>query len=545
MVTQAFAHAPVVRAPYYAANSHTAIHRYFDDDFVDRFLDDLREHRLGTAELTAWRMQDLFGGYTDCVTLRQPIHRTYYLISCEVACDRLGYPAFDPNRIRSAGYVIRRAAPGQPSQSWRVENGRATGEWVPTVEGVDPDEARRVRAVWRTKESARETAYTGEQVHPLHVRAVTDPGGRSRTILFGFLAISGSTATRRRPGRRGSGLNLDAIADAALKELPRPFGTSDIDALASDALLVREGKPSRAFLALLRVLVERYRVAVESDPDNLALEKELESWRFELPEAGRRLLEGRPRASEVTVKAWLEEAAKIIIRDPVANPDDRYSPLLAYLSEELAGAPYVNRALPSASGTFGLDLRCSPERAQRLGRLLKERAVALVDEIAQDVPVPRFGHGNDDVYVAVPFVRYGSDECEHIAWGPASEPFRIASPYSSEAARPTLVPLPSLKDLRGRPKSGFLAPDDLARKLLGMRRVGNGLEFADGNGLTFNLCWMFAFSLPSITICAFILLFVMLFLLNIIFFWMPWVFLRIPFLCKLALPKPAAGGASA
>ena len=40
--------------------------------------------------------------------------------------------------------------------------------------------------------------------------------------------------------------------------------------------------------------------------------------------------------------------------------------------------------------------------------------------------------------------------------------------------------------------------------------------------------WMYIFSIPVITICAMILLMILINLLNLIFSWIPWVMLRIP-----------------
>jgi hypothetical protein len=53
------------------------------------------------------------------------------------------------------------------------------------------------------------------------------------------------------------------------------------------------------------------------------------------------------------------------------------------------------------------------------------------------------------------------------------------------------------------------------------------------DGLSFDLGELCMFSIPIITLCAFIVLMIFLALLNIIFWWMPFL--------KICLPKPRVG----
>jgi hypothetical protein len=59
-----------------------------------------------------------------------------------------------------------------------------------------------------------------------------------------------------------------------------------------------------------------------------------------------------------------------------------------------------------------------------------------------------------------------------------------------------------------------------------------------GPGNPAGTCWSFSFSLPAITLCAMVLLMVMVNLLNLFFFWLPSVFLALPRLCIKALRNP-------
>lgn len=56
-----------------------------------------------------------------------------------------------------------------------------------------------------------------------------------------------------------------------------------------------------------------------------------------------------------------------------------------------------------------------------------------------------------------------------------------------------------------------------------------------GPGNRSGSCWSFGFSLPAITLCAMLLLMVVINLLNLFLGWLPWVFIALPRLCLKAL----------
>ncbi|HSX85116.1 MAG TPA: hypothetical protein VLE50_06890, partial [Cellvibrio sp.] len=151
------------------------------------------------------------------------------------------------------------------------------------------------------------------------------------------------------------------------------------------------------------------------------------------------------------------------------------------------------------------------------------------------LPLPRYTQGKDDYYFVVPFVRYRND-CgnEEIAWGSPSQTFRVASPLDAEAARPVVIQLPEFQDLKRGFAKGvtFLTPRSMAEAL---NSVVPDMEFKKQNKkhrLDACLGFSISFSIPIITICAMILLMIILNLLNLIFFWLPWAFLQLPRLCR-------------
>lgn len=119
-----------------------------------------------------------------------------------------------------------------------------------------------------------------------------------------------------------------------------------------------------------------------------------------------------------------------------------------------------------------------------------------------------------------------------VVFSPPSAPFQLASFFDPDApARRIQVALPvdtTPAALRKYDKGvAFMISDQLNQQ---MQRVKGLKDLMDGNVADpsgFGLGMICSFSIPIITICAFIVLMIFVILLNIIFFWMP--FLKICF----------------
>jgi hypothetical protein len=123
-------------------------------------------------------------------------------------------------------------------------------------------------------------------------------------------------------------------------------------------------------------------------------------------------------------------------------------------------------------------------------------------------------------------------------WSDYSEPFTIAPWYEGSGAPPVQVPLPDVTDrnlLKSlKPNVAFVVPPALNNLL-----AGSAEELAKGTGEaspTPDLQWICAFSIPLITICAFIVLNIFLSLFDLIFRWMLFF--------KICIPFPKIGGSS-
>jgi hypothetical protein len=113
-----------------------------------------------------------------------------------------------------------------------------------------------------------------------------------------------------------------------------------------------------------------------------------------------------------------------------------------------------------------------------------------------------------------------------------SREFAIASFFDLDApARPLHIMLPidtSIAGLRKAPKNvSILLSRELRAQMQRVTDLKKALDGEVGSAQSFDLGMICSFSLPIITICALILLMVIVALLNIVFFWLP--FFRICF----------------
>jgi hypothetical protein len=120
-----------------------------------------------------------------------------------------------------------------------------------------------------------------------------------------------------------------------------------------------------------------------------------------------------------------------------------------------------------------------------------------------------------------------------LVWSDYSDPFRIAAWYEGSQRPHPPVPLPDITTLNPKPNCSFQVPGSLMGAMQGASL--SGLTSGAGGGSAMSLGWICGFSIPLITICAFFVLNIFLSLLNIVFFWLPFIKICIPF----PMPSPA------
>lgn len=628
-VSVADPHRAALVAPFFAPEGGTALHRYLDGDFIPRFLNDAAAGRLSDPATDDWWRDDRFSDHDDRLVLRLPVHRTFYVVCCEAVCDRLGQPALDPERIRSAGFVIRRVggeserrrsrreiqrrerrslaltikerfggrgakeaqaeserleiaafeqslAAAASEQAWVLEEGEPVG-WQPaSAPARDPDLGRRACLNGVLRRGPLPPAYSGEEIHPLHPVAARDANGKRHTLLFGFLPLGGQALTRGNPFEAAA--ESDAIdADRALH--PWPFGLAGRpkgDWRESDALQVSRGRPSAAFFVLLETLVNRYRVGEargeRTDPLNAGLAEAARGLKLVDDSVSPKTVVPRsPRGGAVFIPPGAPKGGRPDVWDGLIqlawpSPFNLFeyleacfaagetNPLTGWLATErrriddaggLAAAGTLAQ-LPAhpADGAGGLELSLyvDAEDGKEWRTLLGERLLGQVRRTGAEIPIPKFRQEPEDLFQVIPFLRVADDRGrERVVWGgPAvrSEPFRVAAPFDPDASRPVLIQMPSLSDLkRGMAKgAAMLIPPDTQGLLDTLKlNKGAGPDLADGPppdpqaAAALGVQWICSFSIPIVTLVAMILLMIIVSLLNIVFFWLPWVRICLPF----------------
>ncbi|HWK55466.1 MAG TPA: hypothetical protein VNR18_13900, partial [Hyphomicrobiales bacterium] len=519
-----------LRPPYFSAGAQSALHRYFDPEFVPRFQQDLLAQDVQDV---TWQQEDRFSSHDNKLVLRLPMHRSFYLVSCEVACDRLGLPALAPEKIASAGFVIRRLAP-QGEQSWMLENETAVG-WEPSPTGLrDPDLGRRVCRNGRLHTLPGNPAYSGEQTHPLHALTTRDANGKCHTILYGYLPLGGSYTLTRRAGNTTPPFDAASLAlfkTETARQLPWPYGLKQpLDKTWKNEYTrpIHNGVPTAQCVELLKMLLNRYHLGEAGVEDNRRLEELTQNLYFH--DDSQISLGLQPATfsdytrqnfaylSRFSLWSWLQANAA---QDP--------NPLVGWLSAqeqamEANPGGFVYGRLPPKPGAAPLaySLYMSPGDAQEIRQLLDQRVLDHAVGKAQEIPLPKFRQGQHDVYQIVPFVRVKDDfGGERIVWADTetrSQPFRVAAPFDPHASRPSLIQMPSLKDLRRGMAKGvsMITPPDTFSLMnaLNLKKGATEDALPEGEGSTLGIQWICSFSLPVITLVAMILLMIMISLLN-------------------------------
>jgi hypothetical protein len=564
-------HQALLKAPFFSqatgdaqfsAASGTQLHRYFEPEFVNQFQQDLQRGRLNDSESYHWLKEDAFSGFDNKPVLRLPMHKSFYVMSCEIVCERPGQPALDPQQIASAGFVIRRLGKNG-EQSWMLEDDKALG-WQSTPTGMrDPDINRRccshnqfdknkIKLRGAKTTAANQTpvlTYTGEQTFPLHPVKTFDANGKCHTILFGYVPLSGTYMLRQSSSSTAQPFthnfandSLDQFKQAIATQLPWPFGfkklpgQTSLDQSWTTACVkpIHNAYPTSAFFELLKHLINRYHLGEEG----IELNEQLKAWAERQHFYVEIKPNGTPNGLSPATFSDLTRNDFINYRRPgnlYSWLKDEYATLVSYAAKQEKRVD-ANLSLEPVPNLGHYALYITPADAQELRNLLDQRALNHVVGKVKEIPLPKFGQTREDVYQITPFVRL-RNACggEDIIWGNAqtrSQIFRVAAPFDPNASRPSLIQMPSLADLRKGLAQGvsMITPPDTFSLLNALNlKKGASEDVVPSDVPQLGIQWICSFSLPVITLVAMILLMIMISLLNILFFWLPWVRICLPF----------------
>ncbi len=222
-------------------------------------------------------------------------------------------------------------------------------------------------------------------------------------------------------------------------------------------------------------------------------------------------------------QVWRHEAE---IEEGLVNYDDLFDDL----SELKLSTGQINGVIND------LDIPIPESEAAGTLVTLVEAALPQEDETEQPstTPTPKLDPRAGSEYV----VRcvYERPRCKGLPI--VSEPtraFQLASFFDSDApARPIRITMPvdtSISGLRKYPKNvSFLLSDELRKQIERVQNIAlSDLDSGDINAAqTIDLGMLCSLSIPIITICAMILLMIIVQLLNIVFWWLPFFKICIP-----------------
>jgi hypothetical protein len=488
-----------------------------EDDFLPATLDDLRtpagRTRLGALVAKA---QDAKGR----LKLFQPVQRQFHVALTEAWCDIPGKPRIDPSRVDGAGMVLRRLDEQGRPQGWMRSRGRVRG-WVPLSRVGGPD--RDPLAQRRLKQGLSGVADIDRQLTSLALRSDDSLLDEDVTAMYvappDVCSDAGKTL-------------FYGIVPTVSSEL------SEVDAVFESAPGVDFGPQSQAFRAQLVLALGGDAMALPFAGQALSKDWFAQSQaqgadgtlvRFVLMlhQLGSQfnLFDG---GSEVTqLKQVLHGIALPLVRRD--NQPQRY----VQADDFLARANTIILQGESVPGGAEMPSTWPALPSDQAARLRSALHAAMTARFAtMKGKQGRF----DDAgarYVLRSFVRLKAEgPCPgRIVWSEASEPFTIAPWYEGAGAPPVQIPLPDpsdknlLKSLK--PNVAFVVPPSMQNLL-----NGSTSDILDGKGSTqgLGLTWICGFNIPIITICAFLVLNIFLTLFNLVFGWL--------FFMKICLPFP-------
>lgn len=504
-----------------------------DDDFLGVTLEQLRSPNPFAAVLpsrASVRDED------QILRLYQPVHRTFYVVLVDAYCFQPGFPRLGPEKIDSAGMVIRRvdrrrppgATPANPFPQGWLSVGKHLRGWQ-TLADVDrdPDPTRRPVVTGGhpvIAAQAMERARLGdgaEQVTPLFIAPPEVCAAAGRTILYGILLTASSEVSEspapsispsdfELPGANSTN-NLRSVIPRFMRRQAPPLslcglagltftGSSAAGFMDAGGTLITGRKDKLLlteflnFLRFLRVSLDAFGGSADGDT-LLALLAEIS-----LPDTQADVDSGTGRRADLA----LQDAVNALVAVPDAdNPTTFVMP----------------RQWPAISEDLG-------------DRIYEQIKTGLAARLSAAQPgVPRF----DDPtarYEVRAFARVKRDDgCPpDLRWTTPSEKFSIVPWFENGVLPPVQIQLPDITSKNVKllkPNVAFRLP----RKLFNFLNELDPKGLLDGKGSEggdFGLDWICGFNISIIFMLAFIVMFIFLILLNIVFWWLPFIKICFP-----------------
>ena len=460
--------------------------------------------------------------------LFQPIHRRFNLILFDTHCEVFGSPRLDPKKIESSGFVVRRwAGPDDLNdqaladphnwQAWQADGWRG----LPNAAAfdTDPDPARRPTP--RTgnpgvdaRLAALRSVLPAEAVNPLHALMPEVCNAARRSLLYGVVPTSEAL-------RKPSNAAVDYSAARASGSLARDSFTAHLSPYLSRASIRPLPGAGSSFDATWLNGSAPVDAAEPDSGDSAAMREQFAAFirqlafEFDINGRGTDLL---PLLDELAIGRNISSLG-ITTRIAVGGA--------AFLQACVRIATDVDADAVDIPDDFG------PVPVGWLDRFTNAALTVLEGRAAEARTLEGRFDDAEALYAIRAFVRVrGEAGCPtRLVWSDMTPLYRVAPWFASTGTPQARIALPAFDRASlaaMKPNVAFDVPPGLANLL--MRNKPEDFMKKPKAGSEIGLGWLCSFSIPIITICAFILLNVVLSLLNLVFFWLP--------LVKICLPVP-------
>lgn len=458
------------------------------------------------------------------IPLYQPAHQRFYLVGASLVCQVRGLPdkPIDTAADEAVSFVLRRRVPTAgvafDEYGWFGEAGWKRINEPTTVDNEDAE-------------------GTVEREERLPLFAMTfGSNGKARRLLAGFVPVAGRETYEAAP-REGAvtGTATELEADQLSDPRKELFQNGVVGALQN----LREH--------INRQLIREIGNPVSDDDQELRREEAQDILAFALLDLAEFLQDHVSNVwDEITGTASLDA-----LEQPIYDAlDTDIVTSLTWVEALQDVADEDNREMLLAGpreGTAERNLTTDGFTRQNI-RIAIDR---LLDQTTLETDVTAFIAGTsdqaperDEIEGAPPEVDAAAGAVYHVRCvyerptcgryrvkpvvSPPTQPFRLASFFDPDAPiRPVRVTLPvdtSIAGLRKFPKNvSFLVSNELRKQASRVDGIDlDALNTGDLNdSSSFNLGMICSLSIPIITICAFILLMIIVFVLNIVFWWIP------------------------
>lgn len=510
-----------------------------DDDFPGRFLQDL-------ASPNATPISSTSVVNTASQPLYQPVQRMLTVALVDLNCNSLGYPRVDPTRILSAGLVIRRVFRARGNTAGTtIEEYDTLSAWMRSPQGQfswnklprnqenwDPDPTKRPQlnsgqAALDSQLAQLSLAVANtESTTPAFVAPPATCAALGRTVVYAVIPTASSEVSDTPPNSPPSisqpGLlsSLPALLrssqhSSTKPSTPTPPPTVDYRWMSDEFLNV----------VYPPTLSTASPPAAPTPNPNVA--------QFQGFTTALRMLDTVFGAFDGTAEG--NAILSLLNQHNVTFSDNSTQAMGAFYQQakttllDFGAYPTASPNAPTMQMPTSWDSLSDSDQSALLAAL-----TAALTPKSQNLLSPQ-GRYQDCTrhYKLRMFFRIKSESptCPpELVWSHYSDPFRIAPWYATGLRTHAPIPLadPTSDFVKNaKPNCTFQVPGNLMSAMQGTSM--SGLMNGSGGGGGLSLGWICGFNIPLITICAFFVLNIFLSLLNIIFFWLPFIKICIPF----------------